>query len=356
MKMKFDGVIMRVFKVKETGEFAEYKKQSFKSEHEEQTLEAWLEKNSESIVEDSALLIIGRQIATNLGSYIDLLALDREGNIAILELKRDRTPRDTIAQALEYASWAENLEYENLEQILRGYMGNESLSLTDYHKAYFKLEETEGVSFNKDQRIVIVGHDISPEIRQTALFLRNKGIRTTCLQFSYFQTDLKEQLMSVDIVVGKENLGKGIIRTETKPSTNKRKLLADLNESGRPVFEAILAMAEEHRLPIHWGSVGFSLNADVRGTHVGLIQGYPLSCAYSQIIYTYFPAVRERVKDGGELIESFKDQLAKTGLFEPTGKEMKYVIRQKPTKEQIDYLVKLIKEFADQIQENGLIE
>jgi hypothetical protein len=35
---------------------------------------------------------------------------------------------------------------------------------------------------------------------------------------------------------------------------------------------------------------------------------------------------------------------------------MKYVIRQKPTKEQIDYLVKLIKEFADQIQENGLIE
>ena len=61
---------------------------------------SWLEKNPESIVEDGALLIIGRQIATNLGSYIDLLALDREGNTAILELKRDRTPRDTIAQAL----------------------------------------------------------------------------------------------------------------------------------------------------------------------------------------------------------------------------------------------------------------
>jgi hypothetical protein len=41
---------MRLFKVKETGEFAEYKEQAFKGEHDEQTLESWLEKNSESIL------------------------------------------------------------------------------------------------------------------------------------------------------------------------------------------------------------------------------------------------------------------------------------------------------------------
>lgn len=347
---------MRLFKVKETGEFAEYKKQPYKSEHEEQTLESWLEKNSESIVEDGALLIIGRQIATNLGSYIDLLALDREGNTAVLELKRDRTPRDTIAQALEYASWTENLEYGNLEQILRDYSGNEGLSLSDYHKAYFKLEDAEGVSFNKDQRIVIVGHDISPEIRQTALFLRNKGIRATCLQFSYFQTDLKEQLMSVDIVVGKEPITKGRIITATKPLTNKKKLLADLDESGLRVFEAILAMAEEHKLPIHWGSAGFSINADIKGTHVALLMGYPLSSAYSQTIYTYYPAILKKVKDGDKLFESFKDSLRKIGLFEAAGGEMKYIIRQKPTKQQIEQLTELVKEFAEQVQEKGLIE
>lgn len=347
---------MRLFKIKGTGEFTEYKEQPFKKEHEEQILESWLEKNPGSIVEDGALLIIGRQISTNFGAFIDLLALDREGSTAILELKRDRTPRDTIAQALEYASWVESLEYENLEQILKAYLGNENLSLSDYHKAYFKLGAAEGVSFNKDQRIVIVGQDVSPEIRQTAVFLRNKGIRATCVEFSYFQTDLREQLMSADIVVGKEPVKKGPIKTETLPPTNKKQLLADLDESGRPVFEAILAMAEEHKLPIHWGSVGFSLNADVKGMHIALLMGFPLSCAYSQTIYTYYPAIVRKVKDGDKLFESFKDSLAKTGLFEPARGEMKYVIRQKPTQEQIAHLMKLIKEFADQVEQKGLIE
>ena len=94
---------MRLFKVKDSGKFSEFKEEAFKTEHTEETLESWLEQNSESIVEDSALLIIGRQVSTDLGSFIDLLALDRDGNTAIVELKRDKTPRETVAQALEYA-------------------------------------------------------------------------------------------------------------------------------------------------------------------------------------------------------------------------------------------------------------
>jgi hypothetical protein len=199
-----------------------------------------LEKNAASIVEDGNLLIIGRQIATNLNSFIDLLALDKEGNTAILELKRERTPRETIAQALEYASWVEGLEHEKLEQIFQDYMGNDTQSLSEYHKAYFKLEEAEGVSFNKDQRIVVVGYDISPEIRQTAVFLRKKGIRATCIEFNYFQDKSKEQLMSVDIVVGKEPLAKGRLK-KGAAAENRQKSLSE--RSGRqcpPVIRSYL--------------------------------------------------------------------------------------------------------------------
>lgn len=45
------------------------------------------------------LMLIGRQVPTGFGTYIDLLALDSEGTVHVLELKRDRTPRDVIAQA-----------------------------------------------------------------------------------------------------------------------------------------------------------------------------------------------------------------------------------------------------------------
>jgi len=347
---------MRLFKVKDTGEFTEYGEQSFKSEHDERTLESWLEKNPESIVEDGALLIIGRQIATNLGSFVDLLALDREGNTAIIELKRERTPRDTVAQALEYASWAEGLEYDNLEQILRDYLDNDALSLLEYHRAFFKLEEAEGVSFNKDQRLVIVGYDISPEIRQTASFLRKKRIRATCVEFNYFQDTSKEQLMSVDIVIGKEPIVKGRQRTETRPATDEVKFLTDLDETARPIFNAVLAAAKKQRLPIHWGAVGFSINADIDGTHVALIMGYPRSSAYSQMIYTNVPSILSKVKDGPKVADSFKENLAKTELFKPAGNEMKYIVKQKPTEAQIEALLKILSELAEQIRTNGPVE
>lgn len=51
------------------------------------------------------VLIIGRQIVTGFGVRIDLLGIDAAGNLVIVELKRDRTPRDIIAQVLDYASW-----------------------------------------------------------------------------------------------------------------------------------------------------------------------------------------------------------------------------------------------------------
>ena len=47
-------------------------------------------------------------VPTDLGKSIDLLGVDREGNVVVVELKRDRTPRDVVAQALEYAAFAAN--------------------------------------------------------------------------------------------------------------------------------------------------------------------------------------------------------------------------------------------------------
>ena len=40
-----------------------------------------------------------------------MLGVDKYGNTVIIELKRNKTPRETIAQLLEYASYVENLDY-----------------------------------------------------------------------------------------------------------------------------------------------------------------------------------------------------------------------------------------------------
>src|SRR5277367_2724878 len=54
-------------------------------------------------------MIIGRQERTGFG-VIDLLAIAPDGTLILIELKKERTPRDVVAQAIDYANWVEGLD------------------------------------------------------------------------------------------------------------------------------------------------------------------------------------------------------------------------------------------------------
>ena len=80
---------MRVFGIEPDGKFKEYIQTPFQVQHEEAILKNWLESNPDGIVEDGKLLIIGRQVSTNPGIFIDWSASDRRGDVVVVELKRD---------------------------------------------------------------------------------------------------------------------------------------------------------------------------------------------------------------------------------------------------------------------------
>ncbi|HDQ46432.1 MAG TPA: hypothetical protein ENN17_13190 [bacterium] len=340
---------MKIFSIKDNGKFEEFSQTPFQNEHEEKILENWIEANSDDILEDGKLLIIGRQVTTNLGSFIDLLGIDREGNTVTIELKRDRTPRETLAQALEYASFVSDLDVDNLEEILQNYMSDESLSIAEYHKNYFELAEDEAVSFNKEQRVVIIGQRITSEIRQTSSFLRKKGIKVTCLEFSFFQTQDGKNLLSYDIVVGRELTQLKQITSSSLPTVDKESFVNSLDENGRYVFFEILKLGEVNNLPIHWGTKGFSMNVDKDGVHVAVCYGYPPNSVFKQSIYTAL------VGRGGFLrkldvnesdIKDLWDGAEKTGLFKSAGRDLKIIIDRKFTDNEIEiikcWLIKVI--------------
>ncbi len=333
---------MRIFSIKKDGKFEEFSQTHFHVDHEESVLENWLETNSDDILEDGKLLIIGRQVTTNLGSIIDLLGIDREGNTVVVELKRGRTPRDTLAQALEYASFVEELDTDRLEEVLQRYVSNEASSLASYHRNYFDLASDEAVSFNKEQRIVLVGQKITGEIRQTASFLRRKGIRVTCLEFSYFQANDNKHLLSYDIVVGKEPTKIKQITSGALPNVSHDSFMKSLDKNGKEVFYRLLKFAAEMSFPIHWGTKGFSMNVDKNGVHVAICFGYPPKAVYKQSVYTAL------VGRGGflnklDVPESEMNQLwhdaQETGLFQPAGRELKVMINRKFNSTEIQTLI-----------------
>ena len=266
---------MRVFSVGSDGGFTEYERLPFKVEHEESVLEEWLESNPDGILEEGRILIIGRQVRTDLGGLIDLLGVDREGNAVVVELKRDRTPRDVVAQALEYAAFVERLDVDALEGIFRVYQSDESLSLADQHRECFGIDEADAVAFNKDQRIVIIGQRVTPEIRQSASFLGSKGIRVTCVEFTFFQADGGSRLLSHEIVVGKERKKPSRVVSFPLPVMTEAEFLDSCDAQGASFFLRLFKLAREESMPIRWYSKKFSLNVDVDGEHVHLGRGSP---------------------------------------------------------------------------------
>jgi len=80
------------------------------------------------ILSDSWMLV-GRQEKTAHGGIIDLLAIAPDGALVIIELKRGRTPRDVVAQALDYASWVEGLEPDVVAAIYRRFAPGRSLAV-----------------------------------------------------------------------------------------------------------------------------------------------------------------------------------------------------------------------------------
>ncbi len=348
---------MKVFSIHPDGGFSEYVRTPFQVDHEESVLEGWLEFNADGLLEDGRMLVIGRQVVTNLGGFIDLLGLDREGNVVVVELKRDRTPRETMAQALEYASFAERLDMEQLEAILRTYLNDESLNLAEYHRAHFNLGSDEAVAFNKDQRIVVVGQRVAPEIRQTSSYLRSKGIRTTCVEFTFFRDHGGTRLLTQEIVIGTDGPKQVHVSTGSLPVVTEEAFLASCDENGKAVFARILQLSKVKGMPLHWGTKGFSLNVDVGGTHVAVCFVYPPDSVYRQTLRTAMRdigGVTRKSAVAEDRIAALWRQAEATGLFVPAGRDLKCRITRPLTEQEIESLVRWCESVEAAVREYGL--
>lgn len=157
------------------------------------------------------LLLIGRQTSAIQEEYgtifPDLLGLDKDGNLVIIELKKGRTPREVIAQLLEYAAWANDLSDEKIYDIALNYfkITNNEKDLETLFLETFEAEEIPPL--NQRLRLFVAAEEISPSVSKVCRFLRQvHGVDVNCIQFSIFQTESGEVLVSSEAFVGLEDI------------------------------------------------------------------------------------------------------------------------------------------------------
>ena len=238
----------------------------------ESRLQAWLVRDISIL--DPALMVIGREVETDFGGFIDLLCIDAVGDLIIVELKRDRTPREVTAQALDYASWVTDLSNDDVTAIANGYLGE---GFESVFRTKFGLELPE--TLNADHRILVVGSEIDASSERIMRYLSDvHGVNINAATFHYFRPQDGSELLARVFVLKPSEVE---LKTRTKGSSKRRprldrdELLSsfDASSEDKAAVVALLEWATEHpNLTVTWRAAA---DIDVPGRVSQLLRIWP---------------------------------------------------------------------------------
>jgi hypothetical protein len=147
----------------------------------ERHLEGWIE--SDPGLLQSGLDIIGRQVGLDAGR-LDLLALDPQGRICAIEVKRESLTRDTIAQALDYAACLSTIEAADLRTTVDEYLKPRGMDLASLLS---KRQTPSALDLNERQiQMFVVGVGVTANLQRVIGFLSQYEVPITVVSYDTF--------------------------------------------------------------------------------------------------------------------------------------------------------------------------
>lgn len=200
---------------------------------ERSDLEQWIKSNPQILGEDIA--VIGEQVSTSSGP-LDFLGIDNYGNTVIVELKRDRLPREALAQAIDYASDIANWEIDRFREICKVYTGQD---LEDFLQERFEDIAIEDLTINQTQRLLLVGTAVEESLGRMIEWLSdNYSIGINAIVLNYAKTKQGDAILSRMVIIPEE---------VEKQKANKKKFIIEMsNEPGTYDIDTLEAKLIEY--------------------------------------------------------------------------------------------------------------
>jgi hypothetical protein len=198
---------------------------------EREHLQEWIAKNPEVLGD---LLIIQKEYSgfNDTNERLDLLALDKEGQLVIIENKLDDSGKDVTWQALKYASYCSTLTTKQIIRLYQEYLNQSEVGgdAEESIKEFLEYKEDDLYLNSGDQRIIFVANHFRKEVTSTVLWLLNHGIQVQCFRATPFSRN-EEIFLQIEQIIPvpetqqfmidaqekkKEDLEKGKGLSETK--------------------------------------------------------------------------------------------------------------------------------------------
>lgn len=242
----------------------------------EERLEDWLEKDVTILSDD--ILLIGRQITTDFGGIIDLLGLNGNGDVVLIELKRERTSREISAQILDYATWVEDLSNEQCTQIADRYLGKHGFdSLEETFRKKFGIEVPEVLN-ESHSMLVVASHIDSASERIIKYLSDNYGVNINAVTFQYFKKSNGDEYLARTFLIEPSQVEyKTQVRSASKrkPNLSLQELEEIANERGVGDFYSQLVVELEKHLQKTTTRSSLSFYGNIEGSRKAIFTLIP---------------------------------------------------------------------------------
>lgn len=165
----------------------------------ERDLQNVIKNNPNMLGED--LLIIGKELApfANSKKRMDLLALDVDGNLVVIELKRDDDGFHMDLQAIRYASMARLFTITEIIEFYSKFHNCDSEKSKNDIDNFLGGDYAEKLNFD-NVRIILINQDFSKEITNAVLWLNEQGLDIKCIKITQYEFK-SEKLWDVDMII-----------------------------------------------------------------------------------------------------------------------------------------------------------
>jgi len=190
---------------------------------ETEHLEKWIKTNPIILGQD--ILIIGEQVRTKSGP-LDFLGIDKSGNLIVIELKRDKLPREVLSQAIDYVSDVASWDLDKIDEIC---LKNTEQGIEDYLNENFGDIDLDNLIINGTQRILLVGFAVDEALERMIEWLSNNyGVSINALILKYIRTQSNENLLARTMIIPED------VEKERSPKRPKGGTQSDVPGTYKP--------------------------------------------------------------------------------------------------------------------------
>lgn len=206
---------------------------------ERYNLQEWIAKEPSSLGEE--LLIIQKEFDgfADTRERLDLLALDKLGNLVIIENKLDDSGRDVTWQAIKYASYCSSLTKQDIIEIYQRYLGA-SANAEEMLSDFFDGKDLSDVEINvgNSQRIFFVAANFRKEVTSSVMWLLNFNLRIKCFKVTPYKYNDK-LLLDFDQIIPIKDADDYTIKIASKKQSESQDSEANrIRQSNRQKFWA----------------------------------------------------------------------------------------------------------------------